>query len=62
VPELGAKIAKVDCTVHRDVCSHHGVRGYPTLLYFKPGGKENIKYSGARELNALTDFIKQQKA
>jgi hypothetical protein len=42
--------------------STYGVRGYPTLLYFKPGGKDHIKYSEARELAALTNFLKQQAA
>ena len=31
------KMAEVDCTVHKDVCSKHGIRGYPTMLMFKKG-------------------------
>ena len=28
-------IGDVDCTVHSDVCSKHGVSGYPTIKYYK---------------------------
>ena len=55
-------IAKVDCTVHRDVCSEQGVKGYPTVLLFKNGEKEGIKYNGAREGPAMTAFLKEQTA
>jgi hypothetical protein len=48
----------VDCTVHRDVCTAQGVKGYPTLILFKNGVPEGTKYSGARELQPLVDFAK----
>lgn len=54
----GVNIGNVDCTVHRDLCSTHGVRGYPTLLLFKDGDKEGKKYAGARELEPLKEFAK----
>ena len=49
-------IAKIDCTVSKDVCTQQGVKGYPTLIVHKPG-KEAEKYNGARELDALKAFI-----
>lgn len=53
-------IASVDCTVEKDTCSAQGIRGYPTLAYFKGGSKEAIKYSGARDVEALAAFAESQ--
>ncbi|KAF6254016.1 thioredoxin-like protein [Scenedesmus sp. NREL 46B-D3] len=50
------KIAHVDCTTDRDVCTTADIKGYPTLKVFHKG--EEVKsYRGARELEALKDFI-----
>ena len=47
---------QVDCTEHRDVCSQHGVKGYPTLLWFS-GGKMVEKYASGRTLESLEEFV-----
>jgi len=49
-------IADVDCTVHQDVCTKHGVSGYPTIKYFKDGAKEGESYSGGRDFDSLKKF------
>eukprot|EP00051_Salpingoeca_urceolata_P005198 m.71135 g.71135 ORF g.71135 m.71135 type:complete len:172 (+) comp14136_c0_seq3:58-573(+) len=49
-------VGKVDCTQHSTTCGNFQVRGYPTLLLFKDG-RQMDKYSGARELAALTKFL-----
>merc|ERR1711918_140189 len=49
-------IADVDCTVHKDLCSQHGVRGYPTLKYYQGGEPED--YKGGRSLKDLQKFVK----
>ena len=54
------KIAKVDCDAHRDLCASNNVRGYPTLLLFKDGNREGIKYSGGRDIASFTTFLKEQ--
>jgi len=48
------KVAKVDCTVHRSVCSDFGVRGYPTIKLIKDG--KSYDYAGARTIEAFTTF------
>lgn len=53
------KISKVDCTSHQEICRDYGVRGYPTLKFFG-SGEEVASYSGARSLEALKTFVKEQ--
>lgn len=54
------RIAKVDCTVDKDICSEHDVTGYPTLKFFKAGISEGVKFKGTRDLPSLTSFINEQ--
>eukprot|EP01065_Artemidia_motanka_P017552 TRINITY_DN20_c0_g1_i1.p2 TRINITY_DN20_c0_g1~~TRINITY_DN20_c0_g1_i1.p2 ORF type:complete len:124 (+),score=49.15 TRINITY_DN20_c0_g1_i1:76-447(+) len=46
-------VGDVDCTVQRDLCSTHGIRGYPTVKYFKAGDKTAQDYRGGRDLDSL---------
>jgi len=49
-------IADVDCTVETELCSTHGVSGYPTIKYYKDGDKEGESYSGGRDFDGLKKF------
>lgn len=48
------RVGKIDCTVHRRVCSRFGVNGYPSLFYVREGIV--YKYSGGRSVNAFVEF------
>nr|AAF89535.1 protein disulfide isomerase 5 [Giardia intestinalis] len=56
----GVVIAEVDCTVAREVCQEEGVRGYPTLRFYK-NGEFLEAYSGARDLESLKAFVTSKK-
>ena len=53
--EDGIPVAKVDCTVHADVCSKFGVQGYPTLKFFLNGNP--VDYQGGREEQDILGWI-----
>jgi len=51
-------IADVDCTTAgKELCSTHGVRGYPTIKYGDPNNLED--YKGGRTLDALQKFASE---
>mmetsp|Transcript_1560 Transcript_1560/g.5341 ORF Transcript_1560/g.5341 Transcript_1560/m.5341 type:complete len:142 (+) Transcript_1560:213-638(+) len=53
-------VADVDCTEQNDLCSDHGVRGYPTIKYYtQETGKEGAAYNGGRDLESLTTFVEE---
>ncbi len=53
-------VASVDCTTSADVCTKNNVKGYPTLIAHKEGSAEGVKYNGARELKAMSEWIVSQ--
>lgn len=55
------KLAAVDCTVEKEICEKHAVKGYPTLAVFRDGA-EVTKYQGPREAAAIVKFMKKQAA
>jgi thioredoxin domain-containing protein 5 len=58
-------VAHVDCTAdgnaNRELCSAHGVNGFPTLLIFKDGEKVD-EYNGKRDMDDLVAFIEKNLA
>jgi len=49
-----ALVADVDCTVQEELCSAHGVQGYPTIKYGNPDALED--YNGGRDFDDLKAF------
>ena len=48
-------IGEVDCDVEKDLCSKHGVQGFPTIKYTNGYGWE--KYESGRDLTSLEKFV-----
>uniref|UniRef100_A0A8C7S763 Protein disulfide-isomerase n=1 Tax=Oncorhynchus mykiss TaxID=8022 RepID=A0A8C7S763_ONCMY len=52
-------LAKVDCTVHNNVCQKYGVSGYPTLKIFRDG-EDAGAYDGPRNADGIVSHLKKQ--
>jgi len=48
-------VAKVDCTIEKDICSQAGIRGYPTVKFINDGVVHD--YNGARTIEAFSTFV-----
>ena len=55
------KLAAIDCTVEKEICEKHALKGYPTLAVFRAGA-EVTKYQGPREAASIVKFMKKQAA
>uniref|UniRef100_UPI00358EC57A thioredoxin domain-containing protein 5 n=1 Tax=Myxine glutinosa TaxID=7769 RepID=UPI00358EC57A len=52
-------VAKIDCTQEVSLCRENGIKGYPTLIWFK-NGKLLEHYRGRRDLESLKQYIQSQ--
>jgi len=53
-----ALVADVDCTTEgKELCTTHGVKGYPTIKWGDPSNLED--YSGPRDFASLEKFAKE---
>jgi protein disulfide-isomerase len=50
-------VGEVNCDVEKKLCKDAGVRGYPTMLFFRGG--ERIEYEGLRGLGDLLDYAEK---
>jgi len=49
-------VGKVDCTTEKEVAERFGVRGYPTLKFYKASEGRVYDYSGDRSLDSFKTF------
>jgi len=52
------RLAKVDATVSSKISEQHGVRGYPTIKFFKSGAP--VEYSGGRQASDIVNWLKKK--
>lgn len=48
-------LAKVDATEHKEVAERHGVKGFPTLVFYNQGTKS--EYTGGRTEDTIVSWI-----
>ncbi|RCK65017.1 Protein disulfide-isomerase MPD1 [Candida viswanathii] len=66
--KYAVNVASVNCEKHKALCSQHQIRGFPTLMVFRPpkhkSGKQaraqnhaNEVYQGERSVKSMTKFL-----
>ncbi|KAK4125551.1 thioredoxin-like protein [Parathielavia appendiculata] len=50
-------IGEINCDAERQLCKDHGIRGYPTLMFFR--GPEHVEYQGLRGLGDLLSYAEK---
>ncbi|XP_069570005.1 protein disulfide-isomerase [Brachyistius frenatus] len=55
------RLGKVDATEETELAQEYGVRGYPTIKFFKGGEKESPKeYSAGRQADDMVSWLKKR--
>jgi len=56
------KLAKVDCTVEKEVCNKFEVQGFPTIKIFRNDGSNPTDYDGPRKADGIVKFMQKQNS
>ncbi|CCH45112.1 putative secreted protein [Wickerhamomyces ciferrii] len=51
------QIVKIECDQNSATCKQFGIKGFPTLKFFKNGQDEPIDYNDGRDVESFTKFI-----
>jgi len=54
------KLAKVDCTVEKDVCAKFEIKGFPTIKFFIKGSSTPILYEAGRTAPEIVQWLKKK--
>jgi protein disulfide-isomerase A1 len=54
------KLAKIDCTVEKDLASKYEIRGFPTLKFFTKGADAPIAYEAGRTSGDIVNWLKKK--
>lgn len=58
VKDEGIVLGKVDATVESELASKFGIRGYPTLFFFRNGNK--MEYTGPRKSEGIVQWVRKK--
>lgn len=56
--ESSIKLGKVDATVEPELAEKYGIRGYPTLKFFRSGSQ--VDYTGGREQDTIVSWLEKK--
>lgn len=60
LPSTSVLIGDADCTASgKDLCTKHGVQGYPTIKYFTAEKPDGESYNGGRDFDSLKKFTEE---
>lgn len=60
--EKDVVIAKLDATKETVTAQKLGVKGYPTLLFFKKGETDPASYTGSRGVQDMIDYVNKESS
>ncbi|KAF8996782.1 thioredoxin domain-containing 5 [Cyathus striatus] len=49
-------VAEVNCDDESALCAAHGIKGYPTLMFFAEGSSTGVEYTAGRKFDQLKAF------
>ncbi|OWB74531.1 hypothetical protein B5S31_g4332 [[Candida] boidinii] len=58
--EKDIRLAQIDCTEEKDLCSSYGIKGYPTLKVFRGYENEPSDYAGQRTSDSIISYMVKQ--